>query len=99
MLNRVVDAHLALLGAPLEEIAQHVFHIYAHLFHALRPGELDDRKILFADFDFDLSTVELATAKLRAKFFSRALRLVVSGSGGGVCARFTSRLFPSTGIE
>ena len=35
VLHRLVNAHLASLGAALKEIAQHVFHVDAHLFDAL----------------------------------------------------------------
>ena len=72
ILHRLVDAHLSLLGAALKEIAQHVFHVDAHLFDALRAGQFDHRKILFADFDFDQAIIELAAAQLRAQLFARA---------------------------
>ncbi len=78
VLHRLVDAHLASLRASLKEIAQHVFHVDAHLFDALWTSQFDHRKILFAHFDLNQTIVELAAAKLRAKFFARSLKLFVA---------------------
>src|SRR6266542_613463 len=89
MFRRLVNTHLSLFGATLEEITQHVFHVYTHLFDALRSRQLDHWEVLFANFDFDEAAIKLATAQLLTKLLSSALKLILSGS---VLRRFGSSL-------
>ena len=78
VLHRLVDAHLASLRATLKQIAQHVFHVDAHLFDALWTSQLDHGKILFSDFELNQTIVELAAAQLRAQLLACSLKLLVA---------------------
>ena len=49
-----------MFGASLKEIAQHILHVYAHLFDAHRSRELDGRVVLLAHLHLDQSIIELA---------------------------------------
>ena len=89
VLHRLVDAHLASLRASLKQIAQHVFHVDAHLFDALWTGQLDHREILFPHFELNQTIVELAAAQLRAQLFARTLKLLAIGNVP-CCVRFGS---------
>jgi len=62
ILHRLINAHLPSLRAALKHIAQHVFHVDAHLFDALWPGQLNYRKALFAHVDLDDAIIKFATA-------------------------------------
>src|SRR4029079_8997914 len=77
VLHRLIDAHLASLCTTLKQIAQHVFHVDAHLFDALWTSQLDHWKIFLSLLEFDEAIVELAAAQLRAQLFTRFLKLFV----------------------
>ena len=62
VLHRLIHTHFASLRATLEQVAQHVFHVDAHLFHALWTSKLDHRKIFLSDFELNEAIVELAAA-------------------------------------
>src|SRR5689334_23263144 len=90
--HRFVDAHLATLRTTLKEIAQHVFHVDAHLLDSLWPSQLDDGKIFLSDFELDETVVELAAAQLRAQLFARALKLFVTRRPIQLSRRFFTRI-------
>ena len=75
--HRLIDAHLAALGAALKEIAQHVLHVDTHLFDAHRAGELDSREVLLADFHLDQAIIQLARSQLGAQLLARARKVLV----------------------
>src|SRR6476659_7506775 len=78
VLHRFVHAHLPSLRTPLEHIAQHVFHVDAHLFNTLWTSEFNYRETLLAYFELNQTVVELAAAKLRTQLFSRLLKLLIA---------------------
>ena len=53
ILHRFINAHFSALHTPLEQIAEHIFHVDAHLFDPLGPGEFDYWKVLLAHFNLD----------------------------------------------
>src|SRR6266498_4508398 len=92
-----VHAHLSSLDTALKEIAEHVFHVNAHLFDALWSRELDDRKILLAYFNLNQTIVEFSTAKLGTKLLASPLKLIISSSSLNLC-RIT-HFIGGSGIE
>src|SRR2546423_7424702 len=66
-----------MFSASLEEIAQHIFHVDAHLFDTHRPGELDGRVVLLTHLHLNQTVIELARAELCPKFLARASKVFV----------------------
>src|SRR5213593_3874400 len=57
-----INTHLAPLCSTLKEIAQHVLHVDAHLFHTLRTSQLDYWKVFLSNFEFNQAVVQFSTS-------------------------------------
>src|SRR6185503_3864715 len=80
VLHRLIDAKFSTLRTSLKEIAQHVFHVDAHLFDTLWSGKFDDGEILFPHLKLNQTIVQLSAPKLRPELFTRTVKLFVSGT-------------------
>src|SRR5215212_10368134 len=60
--HRLVHAQLASFRASLKQVTQHVFHVDAHLFDALRASQLYHWKVFLSDFELNQTVIELAAA-------------------------------------
>ena len=83
ILKRVGHAHFPLLLLLAEHAGEHVLDIDIHLLDALVGDDFERGHGAFADFDIHHALIQLAFAKLRAKFLSRALVLLALRGGFG----------------
>src|SRR6267142_397491 len=83
ILKRVGHAHFAFLLLLAEHAGEHVLDIDIHLLDALVGDDFERGHGAFADFDIHHALIQLAFAKLRAKFLPRALVLLALRGGFG----------------
>src|SRR6266851_5691477 len=79
----VGHAHFPLLLLLAEHAGEHVLDIDVHLLDALVGDDFERGHGAFADFDIHHPLIQLAFAKLRAKFLPRALVLLALRGGFG----------------